>query len=130
MGYMREDIIEMCHEAIKNIDTFYKQEFINYRGETEDTNELYDEIVSEYVCNHIDCFSAIKCISRETSYYTEGHDGEYDASSNRLEEITAMQIYNQCKDGSEYDFIGKIIDYQTPLKNSKKDDAGKIVEFC
>ena len=65
-------------------------------------------------------------ITRKESYKTKGHDGIYNPNSNRLEEITAMQMYNQCKDGSIYDFIGKIIDYQTPLKNSKTDDAGKI----
>ena len=35
-------------------------------------------------------------------------------------------MFNQSKDGLRYDFIGDIIDYQTPLKNKRSDTAGKI----
>ncbi|NLM19166.1 MAG: hypothetical protein GX217_03980 [Clostridiaceae bacterium] len=126
MGYTRSDIIKKCIDALDDIAHFYKQSFINYRGKTSDTGELYNEIIAEFVCNNIDKFERIPMITRKESYKTKGHDGIYNPNSNRLEEITAMQMYNQCKDGSIYDFIGKIIDYQTPLKNSKTDDAGKI----
>ena len=51
---------------------------------------------------------------------------KFNPNSKREEEITAIKMFNQCKDGSVYDFIGKIIDYQTPLKNTSKDEAGKI----
>lgn len=126
MGYTREDIIEECKKEITNISTFYKQDFINYRGKTSDTKEYFTEVVAEFICDHIDEFKNIKQISRESSYKLESHDGEYDEISNREEEITAMQMFKYCIDGGEYDFIGKIIDYQTPLKNSSKDKAGKV----
>lgn len=123
MGYTRQGIIRKCEKAVENIKTFYKQDFINYRGETVDTNEPYSEIVCEFVCDNLDLFcNTIPQITRRKSYKTEGHSGEYDESSNRLEEIIAMQMFKQ----GEFSYIGKIIDYQTPLKNVKGDVAGKI----
>ena len=126
MGYTREDVISKCRIAIKDISIFYKQGFINYRGRTTDTNELYNEVISKFVCDNLDVFRSIPCITRVSSYKVEGHDGEYSENSNRLEEITAMKMFNQCKDGSKFDYIGKIIDYQIPLKNVRDDDVGKI----
>jgi len=126
MGYTREDIISKCRNAIKDASTFYKQSFVNYRGRATDTGELYNEVIAEFVCDNLVELRSISCITRESSYKVEGHDGEYSENSNRLEEIIAMKMFNQCKDGSEYDFIGKIIDYQTPLKNKKNYDVGKI----
>ena len=35
-------------------------------------------------------------------------------------------MFKQSKNGMGYDFIGEIIDYQTPLKNRRSDIAGKI----
>jgi len=126
MGYLRKEIIEKCEKGILDVSNFYKADFINYRGKTSDTCEYYTEIVAEYACNNIERFSEIRKIKREASYRVYGHDGIYSDTSNRLEERTAMKMFNQCQDGSEFDFIGRVIDYQTPLKNRKTDDAGKI----
>ena len=109
------------------IHLFYKKDFINYRGRCADTDELYSEVVAQYICEHIYSFIAgIKSITREASYKTESHRGKYDPKSRRVEEITAMKMFNFCKDGGQYEYIGKIIDYQTPLKNKCTDEAGKI----
>ncbi len=126
MQYTRQDIVNKCKQALKDVKTFYKCDLINYRGKTSDTHELYNEVIAEFIIQNISEFEKIPVISRETSYRTEGHDGEYNAASNRLEEITAMQLYKQSKSGRVFDCIGKIIDYQTPLKNKKTDEAGKI----
>lgn len=126
MGYSRKDILDLCKAALLDVSNFYKSDFINYRGKTSDTDEYFTEIVAEFVCENIDAFNGINQIKRQASYKTSGHTGSYSDSSNRMEEITAMQMFNQCKGGLAYDYIGKIIDYQTPLKNRKTDDAGKI----
>ena len=125
MGYTRSEIIEKCKKAIGDVANFYKQDFINYRGKTEDTDEYYTEVIAEFVCENIDDFMKIPMITRKKSYRVETHSGEFAESSNRLEEITAMKMYLQSK-ADEFDFIGKIIDYQTPLKNEKGDETGKI----
>lgn len=123
MGYTRNDILEQCKAAFQNKSTFYKQPFINYRGKTEDTDEFFTEVIAEFLCGRITEFvNGITAITRESSYKTPGHDGVIkDLDSGREEEIIAMKMYDK-----NYDFIGKLIDYQTPLKNKRTDEAGKI----
>lgn len=123
MGYTRDFIISKCEEAFKDKKTFYKHPFINYRGRTEDTDEYFTEVIAEFLCNRIAEYTdGIETITRKESYKTESHDGVIkDTNSGREEEIIAMKMYNK-----QYDFVGKMIDYQTPLKNKREDDAGKI----
>lgn len=127
MGYSREEIIRKCQRALDDIKTFYKQPFINYNGKTNDTNECYTEVVADFLCNNISTYiSGIPQITREASYKTAGHDGAFDADTPREEEKIAMEMFKQSKTGVPYDYIGSIIDYQTPLKNKRTDVAGKI----
>lgn len=127
MGYTREQILEQCREAFKDKNTFYKKGFINYRGKTTDTKEYYTEVIAEFLCDNItDYMNGIDCITRKNSYKTKGHDGIYDSGSNREEEKIAMQIFIQSRDYGAFSLIGKIEDYQTPLKSSSDDEAGKI----
>lgn len=123
MGYTRSEIIGECKTAFQSKSTFYKQPFINYRGKTDDTDEYFTEVIAEFLCGHISEFmNGITTITRESSYKTPGHDGIIkDHDSGREEEIIAMKMYDK-----QYDFIGKMIDYQTPLKNKRTDEAGKI----
>lgn len=127
MGYTKSDILAMCDENIKNINTFYKADCINYRGKCSDTGELFTEVVAEFVLDHLQEFkNNITQITRSSSYKVEGHDGIHNMNTNRAEEHIAVDMFNMCKDGSKFDHIGKIIDYQTPLKSSQGDNAGKI----
>lgn len=127
MSYSREDILRKCQSAFEDIRTFYKQPFINYNGKTEDTNEYYTEVIAEFLCNNLSTFiNGFPKITREASYETEGHDGHFDEDTPREEERIAMEMYNQSHQGVRYNFIGDIIDYQTPLKNRRSDVAGKI----
>ncbi|MGN1341004.1 MAG: hypothetical protein ACI4WS_11990 [Oscillospiraceae bacterium] len=123
MGYTRNDILEQCKTAFQSISTFYKQPFINYRGKTDDTDEYFTEAIAEFLCERISEFTnRIDTITRKSTYKTPGHDGIIkDLDSGREEEIIAMKMYDK-----QYDYIGKMIDYQTPLKNKRSDEAGKI----
>lgn len=127
MSYTRKNIIDKCKNAFVDIKTFYKKPFINYGGKTTDTNEYYTEIIAEFLYNNLDEYiSGIPEITRETTYKTPSHTGEFDINTPREEEKIAMEMFKQSMSGVDYDFIGKIIDYQTPLKNKKTDVAGKI----
>lgn len=123
MGYTRNEILASCNAAFREISTFYKQPFVNYRGRTNDTKELYTEVVAEFLCSHIDEFTnGIPTITRESSYQTKGHDKVIqNSNSNREEERIAKEMYDK-----QYAIVGKMIDYQTPLKNERSDTAGKI----
>lgn len=127
MGYTREQILDECRKAFQDKNTFYKKGFVNYRGKTTDTKEYYTEVIAEFLCDNItEYINGIECITRKSSYKTEGHDGKYDPDSNREEEKIAMRVYTQSKEQGGFYFIGEILDYQTPLKSSADDEAGKI----
>ena len=127
MGYSRADILQKCQVAFDDIKTFYKQPFINYNGRTDDTGEYYTEVVADFLCSNLSAYiNGIPQITREASYKTAVHDGAFDADTPREEEKIAMEMFKQSKTGVHYDYIGNIIDYQTPLKNKRTDVAGKI----
>ena len=121
-GYTKNEIINKL-ENLKDISTLYKEDFINYRGKTTDTGEKYTEVIAEWLLNNFNLFGNIQKITRKSSYKVETHDGKHDnTKSNRKEEIIAMEIFIQ----SSLNILGKVLDYQTPLKNVRDDEAGKI----
>lgn len=126
--YSKDEIIKMMEEAKSDMKNFYKKEFVNYSGETSDTKEYYTEIIAEWLLDNFYLFDTIKMISRESSYKVKTHNGKIKAeNSNREEEKIAMELFDYSQNkGVTFDIIGKIIDYQTPLKNVQKDDVGKI----
>ena len=107
-----------------------KQPFINYAGKTTDTNEYYTEVIAEFLLKNSDAFiNGIPKITRKAHYKTPTHTGNVDAATPREEEKIAIEMFNQSQAGYTYDFIGDIVDYQTPLKNKRDDVAGKIDLF-
>ena len=122
-GHTRGGLIDKMFEKASNISLFYKEPFINFRGRTTDTDELYTEVVAEWVIKHMGMFQQMKVIRRETSYFTNGHNGiSGNPNSNREEELIAMAMFRQ----GAMPIVGKVLDYQTPMKNKKGDKAGKI----
>lgn len=128
MAYTKIEILKKCADKFKNVSAFYQADVINYRGVTSDTGELYNEIVAGFVLDNLDEFvSGIKQNCRETSYKTESHTGDKIPDYRRMEEKIAVEMFNMSqKKDAVFKHIGKIIDYQTPLKNKAKDEAGKI----
>ena len=127
MGYTKQEILSECERAFQNKSTFYKNGFVNYRGRTTDTREYYTEVVAAFLCwNLAEYMSGIETITRKSSYKTESHAGEHPGDTNREEEIIAMRIFKQSEDMGAFDHIGRIEDYQTPLKSVRGDKAGKV----
>lgn len=121
--YTREEIIKKLQDSSKDMSTLYTQTFINYTGKTTDTKEKYTEVIAEWLLNNIDLLYKIKKITRESTYKVNTHDGKHNnQNSNRLEEIMAIEIFNQ----KSLNILGEVIDYQTPLKDKLGDEAGKI----
>lgn len=121
--YSRADILQKIESAAQDMDIFYQKGFVNYRGRTADTGEFYTEIVAQWCCENLSKLNAIESITREASYQVETHDGVPDsANSNRVEELIAMAIFRQ----RDLPPLGRVRDYQTPLKNGRGDQAGKI----
>ena len=126
--FSKNEILEMIENAKFDIRSFYKQDFVNYAGKTKDSKEYYTEIIAEWLLDNFYLFDTIKMISRESSYKVDSHNGIIkDENSNREEEKIAMKLFDFSQNqGKVFDIIGKIIDYQTPLKNVQTDDVGKI----
>ena len=127
--YSKDEIIKKLEVAKSEMWKFYSQDFVNYRGKTSDKErDYYTEIIAKWLLDNIELFNDIKMISRENSYKVDSHDGKIkNEKSEREEEIIAMKLFDFSQNqGEVFDIIGKIIDYQTPLKNVQTDKAGKI----
>lgn len=120
--YTRKEIVAMCETASLNMSSFYQQNFVNYVGTVKGENSYYTEIIAEWLLENLDKFDKIQEIQRKSSYNLH-HDGSYDRITNRTEELRAKDLFNL---KTIYTGIGRIIDYQTPLKNTQSDNAGKI----
>jgi len=130
MSYTKQEIINRLEEdtAPKKMSFLYKKEYINYSGKT--GGKYYYDIIAEYLLKHVNLFneSNIPKIERAYSYKSKDHKpltAEERALINkqrRGEEWFARGLLN-----SKFDHIGKIIDYQTPIKDSKHTKGvGKI----
>lgn len=122
IGYKKQDIHRMAEEVLLNIETLYRQPCINYRGKTTDTKETYTEVLAEAVLHKLDLFGNITAVSRKRSYRVAGHKGITDNDqSNRVEEQVARNMF-----GKSFSHIGRVLDYQVPLKDARDNKAGKI----
>ena len=126
--YSKNEIIKKLEVAKSEMWKFYSQDFVNYRGKTSDKESYYTEVIAKWLIDDIELFNDIKMISRENSYKVDSHDGKIkNEKSGREEEIIAMKLFDFSQNqGKVFDIIGKIIDYQTPLKDVQTDKAGKI----
>ena len=129
--YTKKEILDKCKEAIKGPKSFYNKKFINYLGRTSDTKEYYTEIVADFLYKNENVYeNGIKTVYRKRDYLTKSHTGKYKEKDNGKlsEENLAKKLFSISKGDSDdfdyknfksFDFIGKIIDYQTPLKAGK-----------
>ena len=127
--YSKDEIIKKLEVAKSEMWKFYSQDFVNYRGKTSDKErDYYTEIIAKWLLDNIKLFNDIKMISREKSYKVDSHDGIIkNEESKREEEKIAMKLFDLSQNQRKvFDVIGKIIDYQTPLKDIQTDKAGKI----
>ena len=126
--YSKDEIIKKLEVAKSEMWKFYSQDFVNYRGKTSDKESYYTEVIAKWLIDNIELFNDIKMISRENSYKIDSHDGKIkNKDSGREEEIIAMKLFDFSQNqGKVFYIIGKIIDYQIPLKDVQTDKAGKI----
>ena len=126
--YSKEEIIKKLEASKSEMGQFYSEDFLNYISETSDKDGDYTEIIAGWLLDNIELFNEIKPITREKSYKVKTHDGIIKNEESKCqEEKIAIKLFDSSKNrGKVFDIIGKIIDYQTPLKNVRGDRAGKI----
>ena len=120
--YTREEIDRLLVLSLKDSSKIYSIGPINYKGNIKRTNTPYIEYISEKLLDSrvIDRIKKITPITRKGSYKWN-HNSKSNDKSNRKEEIFAKKLK-----GKEFPGLGKIIDYQVPLKNERNNKAGKI----
>ncbi len=118
--YTKKELLEMAALAGTSMATFYREGFLNYTGVTKDTEEYDTEVIARWCLDHLERFEEITSITRESPYQV-GHDGVYEQEGKRQEEHLAKSLFQK-----ELPLLGKILDYQVPLKNHRDDEAGKI----
>lgn len=125
MAYTKQETKDLFYKALNNnILQLYNDSCINWVGRTKDTNELYSEIIAHELLLNLKELDKISTLTRSSSYKIDSHATvTMDFStSNRDEENFAKRLY-----GLNFDKMGKIIDYQIPLKDTSKDKGiGKI----
>ncbi len=127
--HSREYIIEQVNAALANPATLYTKNFINYKSVDEYrlrcTEIVAQEIARRVKNDNFDAILSIPPINREKSYKTEGHaelaKRTQPDNPRRKEEWIAIGMY-----GKSFKRIGKVLDFQIPLKNTRSDLAGKI----
>jgi hypothetical protein len=124
--YTSKWTIKKCDDAkkMKKLNLFYKEDFLNYSGLTSDSNERYTEVIAGWVIEKLEEFKQIEQICRKSSYCTNGHDGKNNPAS-KSERNIAKRIFQQGKKEG-IPGIGLILDYETPLRNTRKDGVGDI----
>lgn len=117
-------LLEDFLEKSENMQDFYKQGFVNYKGKTSDTKKFYTEVIAEWLLDkRLGLFEKIPTITREKTYKIPSHNGiQSNETSNRREEILAKEMFIQ----KDLAILGGARDYQTPLKNKRSDRSGKI----
>jgi len=114
--------IKNTTERLENADasTLYKAGCLNWKGNTKE-GSAYSEVIAEYLLKLRvkELLSQIPSIKRED--YNVEHEGIIRSVSNRHEEKFAIGVLNK-----SLPFLGRIINYQVPLKSRQSDKTGKI----
>lgn len=110
------------------VGNFYKTSILNYRGYVTGEKKIKENLYTERIAKSIlenDLLTVWKClVPVRENHFAPDHSKECKCiiSTNRKEEILAKLLYRQ----GDVDGLGKILDYQTPLKNERSDPYGKI----
>lgn len=122
MAYRKETLEAKIIEAAQDMNTFYQQPFLNWRGVTSNTGERYTEVAADYLLKHLKLLEQISCIGRESYLVSHTPSDAGDHQGPRKEEHLAQTLKGKTLDG-----LGEIKEYQVPLKKSMRDkDVGKI----
>ena len=121
--YTKTETLSMAEEAVKSMSTFYQQGFVNYTGTVLRENDYYSEVIAAFLLERLERFENIPTISRRGSYHVEGHDGVgRNPGSNQKEAHLAYDLFRK----GDVPALGRVLDYQVPLKDVQVDEAGKI----
>lgn len=120
MSHTKRNIVELAENHM--FAYMYQMPWVNYSGKTKDTGEYFTEIVaktllkSDFTQQHIPAFI-------RNNYRISSHQDQTisPAGSKRAEEIKAKGLV-----AIDFEVLGRILDFQIPLKGKQSDNAGKV----
>ncbi len=116
--YTEQWVLSELQRLQDNLSDKQIVQMTNYTGTTTDTKEKYTELIARWLLNNPGSLQTVIPITREKSYKSSDHTGaKANSSSNRKEEIAAQKMFLQ----RFLPPLGRILDYQTPLKDVQKD---------
>ena len=122
----QQEVVDCTQQEV--VGNFYKTSILNYRGyvtgEKKIKENLYTERIAKSILEHDLLTAWNSLVPVRTNHFVPDHSKKCECiiSTNRKEEILAKLLYRQ----GNVCGLGKIIDYQTPLKKKKSDSYGKI----
>lgn len=116
--------IEQISET-EDIAGLYNEDFVNWSGPRNPSADqpYYSNYVAEKLLEKLNLHRLYSKIdgSERDDYFVKTHDGSIDKFTNRKEEIFAKSLF-----GHSVGHLGRVIDYQMPLKKKQTDDFGKV----
>ena len=122
------------NDSVKWAKTLYKNNCVNWRGETTDSKRLYSEVIAEKLLEscYLAALKNIEVVKRSKSYALVTHKYEINPNSHREEEKFAIGLAKahnepECSDIEVKCKCFRVMDYQIPLKSAQSDrGVGKI----
>jgi hypothetical protein len=116
------ETLENFGDGELKLEKLYNHKIANWSGKTHQ-GQFYTDRIAEWLLDNKDSFNeALQGVtSQRDSYIVEAHDGVTNKQTNREEEIFAKALL-----GHPVSQLGRIIDYQVPLKAKESDSYGKI----
>ena len=133
MKVKEADIRQIVRDRLRdNINTFYTDQMLNYEGTTADTKMIMSEVIADELIKNYAQLSKIgkNTLIRRSKPFNCGHNGIAYVRNriNRFKKLTynekclAIALFN-----SEQSYcLGKIFDYEVPIKETKNDKYGKV----
>lgn len=133
MKVKEADIRQIVRDRLKdNINSFYTDRMLNYEGTTADTKIIVSEVIADELNKNYAQLSKIgkNTLIRRSKPFNCGHKGIANVRNriNKFGELTynekclAIALFN-----SEQSYcLGKIFDYEVPIKETKNDKYGKV----
>jgi Holliday junction resolvase-like predicted endonuclease len=110
MGFTKTDVMKWLERDKKAIESLYQQKYLNSKDSTSDTNESYYDVIAEQLIKQLDQNNIFGNIKERTR---KQYDMEHKPVSEKWFAKSLLNI--------KIDDIGNIIDYETPIKNTRYD---------
>ena len=121
-------LIDEIPNDYSNPVEIYRKDIFTKRGRNRSISDAIANKLLDEKNSIKDVLKSINKVTRKNSYKMDGHDADYKSKSvRRNEEIIAMWLCSRsASENIGFDRIGRFLDYQIPMNDSKADKHGKI----